>query len=186
MQPLFFDTANDFRQWLDKNHSTKTEIWVGFWKKSSGKVGMNYAQALDEALCYGWIDGLVHKYDEHSYAQRFTPRRSKSLWSKINTQHIERLTKIGKMMPAGLTTVEAAKADGRWAKAYESPANTQIPQDFLEKLQQNQRAAEFFTKLNKANTFHIAFQLHNAKKAETRLRRMDKIIEMLAKGEKFY
>jgi len=186
MTPIFFNTPLEFRKWLEENHNKQTELWVGFWKKAAGKAGMNYSQALDEALCFGWIDGIVNKYNELSYMQRFSPRRSKSMWSKINTQNAERLIKEGKMMPSGQSTVKAAKADGRWDNAYESPANTKIPEDFLEELKKHKKAEEFFKTLNKANTYYIAFQLHNAKKEETRIRRLNKIILMLEKGEKFY
>lgn len=164
MQPTFFETPAMFRRWLKKNHDKANEIWIGFWKKASGKTGMDYQQALDEALCFGWIDGLVHKHDEQSYAQRFTPRRPKSVWSKINTQHVERLLKEEKMMPSGLAAVEAAKADGRWEKAYESPANIKVPADFLVALKKHPKAEAFFTTLNKSNTYYIAYQLHSAKK----------------------
>jgi uncharacterized protein YdeI (YjbR/CyaY-like superfamily) len=186
MAPHFFATPHEFHIWLEKNHESETEIWVGFWKKASGKTGMNYDQALDVALCFGWIDGLVNKYDEVSYMQRFSPRRSKSVWSKINTKHIERLIKEGKMTPAGLAVVDAAKADGRWAKAYESPANMKVPEDFLEELKKYPKAQEFFQTLGKTNLFAIAFRLHGAKKEETRRRRMDTIMQMLEKGEKFH
>jgi uncharacterized protein YdeI (YjbR/CyaY-like superfamily) len=186
MTPRFFDTPSEFRKWLEHNHDKETEILVGFWKKASGKVGMNYDQALDVALCFGWIDGLVNKYDDMSYAQRFSPRKSKSMWSKINTQHIERLIKEGEMTPAGLAAVDAAKADGRWEKAYASPANMKVPDDFLVELKKHPNAEAFFQTLGKTNLFAIAFRLHNAKKEETRIRQMEKIIQMLEKGEKFH
>lgn len=185
VKPIFFDTPEEFRLWLEKNHDSEPEIWIGFWKKASGKTGLNYAQALDEALCFGWIDGLVNKYDDLAYAQRFSPRRSKSVWSKINTEHIVRLIKEGKMMPSGLLQVEESKADGRWQRAYDSPTNTKIPDDFLKELKKHKTAEEFFKTLNKTNTYHIAFQLQNAKKEETRLRRMEAIIQKLEKKEKF-
>lgn len=186
MDPTFFDTPARFRTWLEHNHDKETEIWVGFWKKASGKSGMNYHQALDEALCFGWIDGLVNKHDDVSYKQRFTPRRSKSVWSKINTQNIERLMSSGRMMPSGMVTVEAAKADGRWAKAYESPTNTKIPDDFLKALRRNAKANAQFKTLNKTNMFAITYRLQTAKKEETRIRRMNAMIQMLEKGEKFH
>lgn len=186
MKPHFFNSPSEFRAWLDQNHSTQTEIWVGFWKKISGKKGMNYSEALDEALCYGWIDGLVNKNDENSYAQRFSPRRAKSLWSKINTQNIERLIEEGRMMPAGLAAVNAAKEDGRWEKAYESPTNMTMPEDFLTLLKKNKKANDFFKTLNKTNIFYIAFQLQTAKKEETRQRRINKFIKMLEREEKIY
>lgn len=114
MKPRFFKTPEDFRIWLEKNHNQETEIWVGFYKKSSGKGDMNYDQALDEALCFGWIDGLAKGYDEVSYLQRFTQRRIKSNWSKININHVKRLIKEGRMRESGIKAVEAAKKDGRW------------------------------------------------------------------------
>lgn len=186
MNIQFFDTPAAFRKWLEKNHDKETEVWVGFWKKASGKTGMNYDQALDEALCFGWIDGLVNKYDDLSYAQRFSPRRSKSVWSKINTNHVERLIKEGRMMPSGQATIDAAKLDGRWENTYASPANTKVPQDFLDELKKHPRAQEFFNTLNKTNLFHVAFQLHNAKREETRKRRIEKFIQMFERGEKIY
>ena len=186
MKPKFFKTQAEFREWLEKNHSKEDEIWVGMWKKVSGEVGLNYDQALEEALCFGWIDGIVKKFDENSYMQRFTPRRSRSNWSKINVGHVERLMKEGKMTEAGLAVVEAAKKDGRWDKAYASPANMKSPEDFLEELKKNKKAEEFFKTLSKTNLYYIGYQLQNAKKEETRIRRMKKMIEMLENGEKFY
>lgn len=186
MKPRFFKTAEDFRSWFIKNHDKETEIWVGFWKKASGKEGMNYDQALDEALCFGWIDGITKRLDAQAYVQRFTPRRSRSVWSKINTGHVERLIKEGRMREPGLKAVEAAKADGRWDSAYGSPANIKIPEDFLEELRKHTNAEKFFETLNKTNKYHVVYQLQNAKKPETRQRRMEKMIGMLIKNEKFY
>jgi uncharacterized protein YdeI (YjbR/CyaY-like superfamily) len=120
MKPKFFKNPGLFRDWLEENHDKKSEIWVGLYKKAYWERGINYDQALDEALCFGWIDGLAKRYDEVSYMQRFTPRRARSIWSKINTGHVARLIKEGKMMPSGLEAVEAAKKDGRWEKAYSS------------------------------------------------------------------
>lgn len=116
MKPKFFKTQSEFRGWLGKNHDKETEVWIGMYKKASGKAGINYDEALDEALCFGWIDGMAKGIDEESYMQRFTPRRPKSNWSKINKGHIERLTGEGRMMPSGIAAVEAAKKDGRWNK----------------------------------------------------------------------
>lgn len=114
MKPRFFKTPELFRKWLSVNNQKKSEVWIGIFKKTSGKAGISYDQALDEALCFGWIDGMSKSLNEESYIQRFTPRRPKSSWSKINKDHIERLIKEGKMMPSGLAAVEAAKKDGRW------------------------------------------------------------------------
>lgn len=186
MKPKYFKDQKEFRDWLEKNYDKENEIWVGMWKKASEKVGLNYDQALEEALCFGWIDGIVKKYDNDSYMQRFTPRRSRSVWSKINVGHVERLIQEGRMTEAGLKVVEEAKKDGRWSKAYESPANMKIPKEFLITVMKNKRAYDFFKTLNKTNLYYIGYQLMTAKKEETKARRMEKIIAMLERGEKFY
>jgi uncharacterized protein YdeI (YjbR/CyaY-like superfamily) len=186
MQVKFFKTQTALRRWLEKNHSDAKELWIGFYKKVSGKVGLTYAQALDEALCFGWIDGIKQSVDEISYANRFTPRRRKSVWSKINTGHVERLTKADRMMSAGLKEVETAKKDGRWARAYESPSNSVIPPDFLKALKKNKKAEAFFKTLSKQNLFAITYRIQNSKKSETRERWIKRIVEMLEQGEKFH
>ena len=181
-----FKSQADLRKWLEANHDSSTELWVGFYKKSSKKTGVTYAQAVDEALCFGWIDGIRQSVDDESFSNRFTPRRSKSVWSKINTEHIERLTQSGLLMPAGLREVEAAKADGRWKRAYEAPSKSTVPEDFLKALESNKKAKAFFGTLNNQNLFSITYRLQNSKKPETRERWVKRIIEMLAKGEKFH
>src|SRR5438270_2356359 len=123
---ISFESADKWNEWLEKNHAESMGIWMRFFKKNSNVQSTTYAEALDVALCYGWIDSQVKKYDEQSYLQKFTPRRSKSIWSKTNTEHIERLTKLGKMKPAGLKQVEDAKRDGRWISAYDSSRNIQL------------------------------------------------------------
>ncbi|MDX2246733.1 MAG: YdeI/OmpD-associated family protein [Bacteroidia bacterium] len=183
---LPFPTQNDFELWLSENHDQCEGIWLQFFKKSSGVQSIIYAEALDVALCYGWIDSQANKYDELSYVQKFTPRRKKSLWSKRNREHIERLSQEGRIQPPGWKEIEAAKADGRWAAAYDSPANIAIPDDFMELLAQQPEALAFFHTLNKTNTYYIAFQLQTAKKTETRERRMITILEKLTRREKFY
>ena len=147
---------------------------------------MTYAEALDEALCYGWIDGQLDKYDEKSWLRKFTPRRPKSVWSKRNIAHIDRMTRAGKMKSAGRKEVEAAKADGRWKRAYDSPSAMQIPADFLKALSQDKKAKAFFATLNKANTYAIAWRLQTAKRPETRAKRLQAILAKLKKGEKFH
>ena len=181
-----FKTQKDFGKWLTKNHDKSPGIWINFFKKDSGVKSINYKEALDEALCYGWIDGQANSYDEKSWLQKFTPRRKRSIWSKRNTEHIERLTKAGKMKSSGLKEVEAAKADGRWQKAYDSAGNMTMPDDFLKLLNKNKKAKKFFDTLNKTNLYSIAWRLQTAKKTETKEKRIKMIIEMLAKGEKFH
>ena len=186
MKTKFFKTQSALRNWLEKNSGTAKELWVGFYKKDSGKAGLTYAEALDVALCFGWIDGIKKGIDEVSYMNRFTPRRAKSSWSKINTGHIERLAKAGMMTSAGLKEVEMAKSDGRWARAYDSPVNSAVPSDFLKELKKNKKAKAFFDSLNKQNIYSITYRLQNAKKPETRERWIKRITEMMAKGEKFH
>ena len=156
------------------------------YKKASGALSITYAEALDQALCFGWIDGQKLPFDADSWVQKFTPRRAKSRWSKLNAGHVDRLTRAGQMTPAGLEEVEAAKADGRWAAAYDSPANAMVPPEFVRELARNAKAKRFYSTLNKANLYAIAYRLQTAKRPETKLRRMKLIIEMLARGEKFH
>jgi len=181
-----FVTAGDFRMWLEDNHKTSQGIWVRFFKKMFNVPSVTYDEAVEAGLCYGWIDSQVKKYDEQSYLQKFTPRRSKSIWSKINREKVERLIAEGKMRPAGLAQMQSAKEDGRWDKAYDSPSTMTIPEDFLHLLAQNKKAKSFYESLNRTNMYAIAWRIQTAKKPETRARRIQKILEMLSNGEKFH
>lgn len=178
-------SVKEWQTWLKKNHARSNGIWLQIQKKSSTERSPTYAEALDVALCYGWIDGQKNRKDENSWLQRFTPRRPRSVWSKKNTEHAERLIRAGKMKAPGLAEIEAAKKDGRWKAAYDSPSNANIPADFLKALKQNKRAEAFFNSLNKTNLYSIAYRLQTAKTPETREKRMKLILEMMAKGEKF-
>jgi uncharacterized protein YdeI (YjbR/CyaY-like superfamily) len=178
-----FPSAKEWRQWLAKNHENPQGVWLRFFKKGSGVASVTHAEALADALRYGWIDGPLKKHDEESWLHKFVPRRPKSLWSKRNREIVERLTEAGKMMAAGLKEVEEAKADGRWDKAYDSPSKMRVPDDFMKELSKNKKARTFFGTLNKANTYAIAWRLQTAKKPETREKRMKTIIEMLAAGK---
>ena len=186
LQIISFESPSKWAEWLEVNPTEPSGVWLRFFKKNSGILSITYAEALDEALCYGWIDGQVKKYDEKSWLQKFTPRRAKSLWSKINTQHVERLVNAGKMKAAGLEEIERAKRDGRWQRAYDSSKNSTIPEDFLERLEKNPKAKAAFETLNKTNLYSIAFRLQTAAKPETREKRLKAILEMLSKGEKFH
>ncbi len=183
---LSFKNSNAFDKWLAKNYDKINGIQLRFFKKGSGKKSITYKEAIDEALCYGWIDGQANKYDDVSWIQKFTPRRQRSIWSKKNTENIERLTALGKMKPSGMAEAEKAKADGRWAKAYDSPSQMQMPDDFIKLLSKNKKAKAFFESLNKANKYAIAWRLQTAKKPETREKRVKLILEMLSKEEKFH
>jgi uncharacterized protein YdeI (YjbR/CyaY-like superfamily) len=181
-----FKTQALWEKWLAKNHDKSPGVWMRFYKKASGVRSMNYDQALDGALCYGWIDGQTNKYDDISWVQRFTPRRPRSIWSKRNVGHVARLTEAGKMRDAGQAQIDAAKADGRWGVAYDSHSTMEIPEDFLKALAKNKKAKAFFDTLNKANLYSIAFRLQTAKREETREKRMKQILEMMKNGEKFH
>jgi uncharacterized protein YdeI (YjbR/CyaY-like superfamily) len=186
MKTLSFKSSAEFRRWLEQNHATADGIWVRIFKKDSGEKSITYAEAHDQSLCYGWIDGRKQAHDEDSWLQKFTPRRVKSGWSKANTQHAERLIKAGQMTSTGLEAIQFAKADGRWKAAYDSPRNAAPPEDFLKALNKNKKAKTFFETLNKANVYSIVYRLQTAKKPETREKRMKMILEMLARGEKFH
>jgi uncharacterized protein YdeI (YjbR/CyaY-like superfamily) len=186
MQTLHFKTSADFRHWLEKNHTESDGIWLRIFKKDSHEKSLTYAEALDQALCYGWIDGQKKTLDKLSWLQKFTPRRPKSGWSKINTQHVDRLIKAGAMTPAGMEAVEAAKGDGRWETAYASSRNATPPEDFLKELSKNDKAAAFFKTLNKANVYAIVYRLETAKKPETREKRMKTILAMMEQGKAFH
>lgn len=183
---IFFESCQEWRKWLEQNHKDLKGVWLRFYKKGTGKLSLNHDTALYEALCYGWIDGQAKGYDADSYLQKFTPRRPRGSWSKRNIEHVERLEKEGKMQPAGWKEVEAAKADGRWARAYDSPTSMVIPEDFLSELSKDKKALAFFETLNKTNTYAIVWRLQTAKRPETREKRKKNIIEMLARGEKFH
>jgi uncharacterized protein YdeI (YjbR/CyaY-like superfamily) len=183
---LTFESPAAFRNWLGENHAVSHGIWLRISRKDSGEQTVTYGEALDQALCYGWIDGQKKAHDERSWLQKFTPRRRKSGWSKKNTQHVERLLKSGEMTPAGSKEVEAAKADGRWEASYDSFSKAAIPENFLKELAENKKAKTFFATLNKTNLYSIAYRLQTARKPATREKRIKAIIEMLARGEKFH
>jgi len=186
LQIITFDTQEHFESWMEENNSLTEGIWVRFYKKNSLTSSISYDEALDVALCYGWIDGHVKKFDELSYIRKFTPRRSKSMWSKRNIEHISRLEKENRMRPPGIREVEKAKNDGRWEKAYDSPGNMIVPDDFIRELSKNKKAFEFYNTLNKANKYSIGWRLQTAKNVETREKRFNEILNMMDKGEKFH
>ena len=186
ISPQSFKTPKEWRRWLARHQAQTEGIWLRFFKKTSEVKSITYAEALDEALCFGWIDGQARKLDADSWLQRFTPRRTKSIWSKRNREHVARLIKEQRMTAAGLTQVEMAKEDGRWEAAYDSPKNMQVPADFLRELKKDKNAYAFFQTLNKANTYAIAWRLQTAKKPETREKRMQAMLHMLGQGRKLH
>ena len=183
---ISFASDKEWEYWLVKNHANSNGLWLRIFKKDSGNKTVTYAEAIDVALCYGWIDGQKMSNDEQSWLQKFTPRKAKSIWSKVNTEHVERLTRDGKMKPPGIKVVKEAKADGRWEKAYSSASKMTIPEDFLKELNKNKKAEAFFKTLNKSNQYSIGFRLQTAKTEETRLKRMKMILDMMKKEMKFH
>jgi uncharacterized protein YdeI (YjbR/CyaY-like superfamily) len=183
---ISFEDADAMRQWLEVNYGLTEGIWLKMAKKEAPITTVTYQDALQVALCFGWIDGQANKLDEHFYLQKFTPRRKRSIWSKRNVDIAERLITEGKMHPAGMLEIEKAKADGRWENAYESSRNMAIPKDFLKAVAENEQANQFFQTLNKTNLFAIAFRLTTAKSPATRAKRFTQIMEMLERKEKLY
>ncbi|HWS00069.1 MAG TPA: YdeI/OmpD-associated family protein [Prolixibacteraceae bacterium] len=181
-----FSSQEEWEKWLEANHAISDGIWLQIYKKGSGIPSVVYSEALDEALCYGWIDGQLKSGDEKFYLQRFTPRRPRSTWSKRNIEHVARLEQQGKMKSSGWKAIEKAKADGRWENAYDSQANFKVPEDLLEELSKNQKSLEFFESLNKLNRYAICWRIQSAKNPVIRTKRMKMILEMLTKGEKFH
>ena len=183
---LSFASPEAWEAWLEREHATSDGVWLKFAKKGSGVASVLYAEAVDVGLCYGWIDSQALSLDERFYLQRFTPRRARSKWSRVNRDKVAALTKQGRMKPAGLAQVELAKSDGRWEAAYASPANAEMPQDLQKALDASPKAADFWATLNKSNRFAIVYQLEDAKRPETRVRRLEKFVAMLNRGEKLY
>ncbi len=180
-------TATAWEAWLDEHHEDTPEgVRLRLFRKDAPEAELTYVQAVEVALCFGWIDGQVKRLDDTSRAQRFTPRRPRSTWGKINRERAERLIAEGRMRPAGSREVDAAKADGRWELAYDPPSTAEIPEDFLAELAKHDRAAAFFATLDKRNTFPVAYRLQTARTPATRAKRMQAIIEMLDRGERFH
>ncbi|TMF02686.1 MAG: hypothetical protein E6I39_00495 [Chloroflexi bacterium] len=176
-----------WRKWLSANHAKSQGVWLVFAKKgTTSPTSLKYDEALEVALAHGWIDGQGHGRDEGTYAMRFTPRRSRSIWSKRNTIIAERLITEGLMQPAGLAEVERAKADGRWAAAYEGPATIDVPKDLADALKARPKAQAMFAILTAQNRYAVLYRIHGAKKPETRARRIAQFVDMLARGETVY
>ncbi len=179
-----FRTQAAWAKWLAAHHGDQAGVWLKFAKKGTGVTTVNYAEALEVALCYGWIDATVNRLDATYYLQRFVPRRSRSKWSKINREAATRLIEADLMKPPGLAEVERAKADGRWDAAYDSPSTATVPDDLERALARNKKAREFFATLSASQRYAILFRIHDAKRPETRARRIAQFVEMLARREK--
>jgi uncharacterized protein YdeI (YjbR/CyaY-like superfamily) len=182
---LFEDQAA-WAAWLEQNHTKSPGLWLRHAKKASNLASVSYAEALDVALCYGWIDGQKKSYDDSSWLQKWTPRGAKSIWSKINREKVLRLIERGEMKLAGMTAVERAKQDGRWDAAYDSHSTATVPSDLQAALEANAEASAFFATLNSTNRYAILFRIQTAKKAETRAKRIEEFIGMLVRHEKLH
>ena len=178
-----FRTPVAFEAWLRSNHDRETEIWLKIHKKDAGLPTVTHAQALDVALCWGWIDGIRKSLDERSFLQRFSPRRPKSIWSQVNRDHIARLVAAGRMTPHGQRQVDAAKADGRWDAAYAPMRESTVPDDLRAAIDANSRALKTFRTLGRQNLFALAFRTNNMKTEAGRAKKIAELVAMLARGE---
>jgi uncharacterized protein YdeI (YjbR/CyaY-like superfamily) len=183
---LPFETQQDWEAWLKANHADSKGVWLKIAKKEARTSSVSYAEALESALCYGWIDGQKAAFDEQYWLQKFSPRTAKSIWSKVNCAKAEALITEGRMQTAGLRQVEMAKADGRWERAYESQSKIAIPDDFQSALDKNPQAKEFFNTLDSANRYAFLFRIHAVKKPETRAAKIQKFVEMLSQQQKLH
>jgi uncharacterized protein YdeI (YjbR/CyaY-like superfamily) len=183
---LRFRSPAEWGQWLAENHAGSEGVWIKMAKKDTGIESVHYPEVLDSALCFGWIDGRREALDDRYFLQRFTPRRPRSKWSRINREKAERLIADGRMRPSGLAEVERAKADGRWEAAYEGPGRITVPADLQRELDARPKAKAFFADLDSQNRYAILYRLHDAKRPETRARRLAKFVAMLEAGETIY
>jgi uncharacterized protein YdeI (YjbR/CyaY-like superfamily) len=181
-----FDGPRAWAAWLQEHHASSAGVWLKLAKKSARTPSVTYAEALEVALAWGWIDGQKNAHDDAFWLQKFTPRGPKSVWSKINCAKAEALIAAGKMKPAGLKEVERAKADGRWARAYDSHRTSTVPDDLTRALAANKRAAAFFEIIDAANRYAILYRVQTAKKPETRADRIAKLVAMLGRHETLY
>lgn len=183
---VLFATAAELEAWLEGDGADSGGVWLKIAKKGSGVESVSYAEALEVALCFGWIDSQKRGFDERYFLQRFTPRRPRGRWSRINREKVEGLIGAGRMRPAGMAEVDAAKADGRWEAAYEGQGTARVPADLQRELDSRPVAREFFARLDSANRYAIVYRLDEAKRPETRERRLRKFVEMLERGERIH
>jgi uncharacterized protein YdeI (YjbR/CyaY-like superfamily) len=181
-----FQSKADWAEWLDKNHAKSSGIWLRLAKKDSGLISVAYKEALDVALCYGWIDGQKQPENDKTWLQRFVPRSARSVWSKINREKAEALIESGQMKPAGLAVIDNAKKNGRWHAAYDSQSKATVPPDFEAALDLSPRAKAFFARLESGNRYAILWRIQTAKRSETRARKIREFIAMLERNEKLH
>jgi uncharacterized protein YdeI (YjbR/CyaY-like superfamily) len=181
--PTLFKTAKAFEAWLKKNHASCDGLWLKIAKRGASEPSVSYPEAVEIALCWGWIDSQKKSLDDQHFLQRFTPRRARSIWSKIDIDKAAALIEAGRMQAPGYAQVEAAKADGRWAQAYDGARTSAVPEDFLAALDAEPSAKAFFATINAANRYAVLWRIQTAVKAETRARRIAQLVGMLARGE---
>ncbi|WP_036326491.1 YdeI/OmpD-associated family protein [Microbispora sp. ATCC PTA-5024] len=186
LETLSFPSAAELEAWLAVNHATSAGIWLKLDKKVAGRRSLTYAEALDVALCFGWIDGQKAKFDDEHWLQRFTPRRPGSRWSKVNRDKVTALVNEGRMRPSGLLEIQRAKEDGRWDAAYDGSRTATVPEDLARALAENPAAEEFFATLDSRNRYAVLYRVQDAKKPETRARRIEQYVSMLAEQRKIY
>lgn len=180
---ILFKSAKAFDAWLKKHHATSDGLWLKIAKKGAVAPSVTYPEAVEIALCWGWIDGQKKGLDDQHYLQRFTPRRARSIWSKINVEKVTTLMEAGRMQPAGQAQIDAAKTDGRWSKAYDSARTSTVPDDLQAALAASPKAKAFFATISASNRYAVLWRVQTAAKPETRARRIAKLVEMLARGE---
>jgi len=183
LAPTLFKSAKAFEAWLKKNHATSEGLWLKIAKRGSNEPSVTYPEAVEIALCWGWIDGQKKSLDDQHYLQRFTPRRARSVWSRINVNKVQALIEAGRMQAPGQAQIEAAKADGRWARAYDGARTSTVPEDLQAALNAEPAAKAFFASINASNRYAILWRIQTAARAETRARRVAQLVEMLARGE---
>lgn len=183
LAPTLFKSAKAFEAWLKKNHATSDGLWLKIAKRGSNETSVTYPEAVEIALCWGWIDGQKKSLDDQYYLQRFTPRRARSVWSRINVNKVQALIDAGRMQAPGEAQVEAAKADGRWARAYDGARTSTVPEDLQAALEAEPAAKTFFASINASNRYAILWRIQTAARAETRARRIAQLVGMLARGE---
>lgn len=181
-----FASQREWERWLARHHDSDSGIWIAIAKKGSDIASVRYPEVLEVAICFGWIDGRRERLDDERFLQMFTPRRSRSRWSRINREKAEELTAHGRMAQAGLAQIEDAKRDGRWEDAYEGQRNAMVPQDLQRQLDARPAAAKFFATLSSQNRYSIIYRVNDAKRPQTRERRIEKFIQMLEAGEQIH
>ena len=181
--PTLFKNAKAFETWLKKHHATQDGLWLKIAKRGADEPSVTYPEAVEVALCWGWIDGQKKRLDDQHFLQRFTPRRARSLWSKINVDKVTALIEAGRMQAPGQAQIDAAKADGRWAQAYDGARTSAVPEDLLAALEAEPKAKAFFATINATNRYAVLWRIQTAAKAETRAKRIAQLVEMLARGE---